>query len=547
MNVEIAIKILNVSSTFVTFSFQKPEVLESGSMKESNPPILGPIPPSVLPKPKIDIPALNGPDLSKINITELLSSIRQVTNKKSQSGGGGGNATIKPSIVPPSSTYEPPKPENTIKINYFNSEPEKKEIKDPRLRDPRMHSENKVAAAAARRNSDEKLGKSIYDSANFKVETQDSDLRFHSKYDSDERVMNLDSIVPFGDVDLRNLNQSQSEGQSTDGDFDMRKFGLPFKPIPVHSAATEIDASLNSHPPINYKVETILIPRPDFSSIKVNPTDPQVKRDPRLRRLFRINSSDSESKEEQPKKSGLPTDPRQRKQAIADTPKSPTELPFSPKQSEPLLGNQAILNTNLLLLAQFGLSAAAAGTNVFDPRIQQLLNKTPHELEMLRNQLSNIKTQSDFDILRNQLMGNENQEMIRPQGQGLLPTPMGASGMGILGPAPGFMMPGLTGMPDPSVMMGPMGPMPQNPMGFDPRFSAGGNDDDHLNEGGDMRHFNRGFRNDRRGRGNWRNNRDRNWDRDNRRHNKRDDRDRNRHNNRDRDDRRERKRSNTPE
>ncbi|KAK6617463.1 hypothetical protein RUM43_014472 [Polyplax serrata] len=493
-----------------------------------------------LPKPKIEIPALNGPGLSKINITELLSSIRQVTSKKTQ------EETIKPPVVPPLTSYEPPKVENLIKINYFNSEPPKREVKDPRLRDPRINPDTKLGITTTRRNSEEKpaLGKSIYDSANFKVETQDSDLRFQSKFDSDERIKNLESIVPFGDVDLRNLG---GQSEQSDGDFDMRKFGLPFKPVPVHSAATEIDASLNSHPPINYKVETILIPRPDFSSIKVNPTDPQVKRDPRLRRLFRINSSDSEPKEEQ-KKSGLPSDPRQRKQVVTDTPKSPTEVSFSPQQNDALLGNQALLNTNLLLLAQFGLSAAAAGTNVFDPRVQQLLNKSPQELEVLRNQLSSVKTQSDFDIFRNQLVNNDNPDILRPQGQGLLPTPMGPTGMGILGPAPGFMMPGLTGMPDPSVMMGPMGPMGQTPMGFDPRFGAGGggggNEDD-MNEG-EVRHFNRGFRNDRRGRGNWRGNRDRNWDRDNRRHNKRDERDRNRHN-RDRDDRRERKRSSTPD
>lgn len=449
--------------------------------------------------------------------------------------------TLKPSLVPPASSYEPPKIENPIKINYFNSEPEKKEVKDPRLRDPRINIEK---TATVQRPSEEKpsLGKSIYDSDNFKIENQDSDLRFQSKFDSDERIKPLDPVVPFGDVDLRNLG---GRSEHSDGDFDLRKFGLPFKPVPVHSAATEIDASLNSHPPISYKVETILIPRPDFSSIKVNPSDPQVKRDPRLRRLFRINSSDSEPKEDQQKKAGVPSDPRQRKAPVADTPKSPTETPFSPKQNEPLLANSNIINTNLLLLAQLGLSAAAAGTNVFDPRVQQLLNKTPQELEMLRSQLSSLKTNSEFDLFRNQLGNNENSEMIRPQSQGLLPTPVGTPGMGILGPAPGFMMPGIGGMPDPSMMMGPMGPMgPQNPLGFDPRFGSNSNDDD-MNDG-DVRHYNRGFRNERRGRGNWRGNRDRNWDRDNRRHNKRDDRDRNRHN-RDRDDRRERKRSKTPD
>lgn len=467
-----------------------------------------------------------------------------MTSKSSSSA-----SELKPAIVPPAASYEPPKVENPVKINFFNSEPEKKEIKDPRLRDPRTNSEAKHTTRRTSADDKTPYGKSIYDSANFKIETQDSDLRFQTKFDSDERVKNLDSIVPFGDVDLRTLGQSEQP----EGDFDLRKFGLPFKPVPIHSAATEIDASLNSHPPINYKVETILIPRPDFSSIKISPNDPQVKKDPRLRRLFRINSSDGDSKEEA-KKSGVPSDPRQRKHVIADTPKSPTESPFSPKQSE-MGNNPNMLSTNLLLLAQLGLSAAAAGTTVFDPRLQQVLNKNPQELDMLRNQLSNIKSQTDFDMFRNQLMNNENPEMIRPQGQGLLPTPIPTQGMGILGPAPPFMMPGM-GMPDPSVIMGPMGPMGQNPMGqnpmgpnpmgqnpmnFDPRFGGNQNDED-MNDT-DIRHFNRGFRGDRRGRGSWRGNRDRNWDRDGRRH-KREDRDRNRHN-RDRDDRR--KRSTTPD
>ncbi|KAL0277803.1 UNVERIFIED_CONTAM: hypothetical protein PYX00_004962 [Menopon gallinae] len=461
------------------------------------------------PKPKIEITALN--DLTKINITELLSSIRQVTNKSRQ--------------------------------NAMESPVEKKEIKDPRLRDPRINPELK--ASAIRRNSGESnkppAGKSIYDSANFKIETEDSDMRFETKYDSDERIKNLESIVPYGDIDLRTLGR-QNEQSSGDSDFDLRKFGLPFKPVPVHSAATEIDASINSHPPINYKVETILIPRPDFSSIKISPNDPQVKKDPRLRRLFRINSSENDQKEEL-KKSGAPTDPRQRKPVITDTPKSPTESPFSPKQSEQnVLGNnQNLLSANLLLLAQLGLSAAAG----LDPRVQ-LLNKTPQEMEMLRNQLSSLENQADFDFLRKQLVTNETLDMIRAPNPGLLPTPMPTPGMGLLGPAPGFMMPGM-GMPDPSVMMGPMGPMGPNPMGFEPRFNQNANEED-MNDNNDNsnRHFNRGFRGDRRGRGNWRGNRDRNWDRDNRRHTKRDDRDRNRHT-RGRDDRRERKRSNTPD
>jgi hypothetical protein len=73
----------------------------------------------------------------------------------------------------------------------------------------------------------------------------------------------------YGDTDLR----------GTGGDVDLRgMLGLPFKPVPMHTPATEIDASLTSHPPIPYKVVPIAIPRPDYSGLKLNTSDPQVRK-----------------------------------------------------------------------------------------------------------------------------------------------------------------------------------------------------------------------------------------------------------------------------
>lgn len=77
------------------------------------------------------------------------------------------------------------------------------------------------------------------------------------------------SSYSYGDTDLRGAG----------GDVDLRgMLGLPFKPVPMHTPATEIDASLTSHPPISYKVVLITIPRPDYSGLKLNTSDPQVRK-----------------------------------------------------------------------------------------------------------------------------------------------------------------------------------------------------------------------------------------------------------------------------
>lgn len=75
------------------------------------------------------------------------------------------------------------------------------------------------------------------------------------------------SSYNYGDTDLRGT-----------GDVDLRgMLGLPFKPVPMHTPATEIDASLTSHPPIPYKLVAITVPRPDYSGLKLNTSDPQVR------------------------------------------------------------------------------------------------------------------------------------------------------------------------------------------------------------------------------------------------------------------------------
>lgn len=59
-------------------------------------------------------------------------------------------------------------------------------------------------------------------------------------------------------------------------DTDLRHLNLPFKPIQNYIPATEIDASISSHPPIVYRVHVCDIPRPDYSGLKLSAVDAQV-------------------------------------------------------------------------------------------------------------------------------------------------------------------------------------------------------------------------------------------------------------------------------
>lgn len=109
------------------------------------------------------------------------------------------------------------------------------------------------------------------------------------------------SMPSFGDTDLR---------QSASGDIDLR-LGLAFKAIPNYTPASEIDGSINSHPPITFKVVPIDIPRPDYTDIRNSTAKSQALVDPRLRKVFRLSVEESTSDSEKEKSSkAAPTGPR---------------------------------------------------------------------------------------------------------------------------------------------------------------------------------------------------------------------------------------------
>lgn len=105
------------------------------------------------------------------------------------------------------------------------------------------------------------------------------------------------SMYTDRDKDMRlnflNLDSKIGEDGSSIGDVDLR---LPFKPIMTnYIPATEIDASITSHPPIIYKVQEVDIPKPNYKDIRRNTPRPERTKDPRLRRIFRMGAEDDES------------------------------------------------------------------------------------------------------------------------------------------------------------------------------------------------------------------------------------------------------------
>lgn len=85
-----------------------------------------------------------------------------------------------------------------------------------------------------------------------------------SNEDVDFRYLNANSIL-----NSASLFASSSQDSNPNNDIDFRT--LPFKPVPIHDAATEINASITAHPPMEYKLTPLpFIPRVNYTSIDVS-------------------------------------------------------------------------------------------------------------------------------------------------------------------------------------------------------------------------------------------------------------------------------------
>ncbi|XP_012268635.2 protein suppressor of sable [Athalia rosae] len=304
--------------------------------------------------------------------------------------------------------------------------------RDPRQRreDPKPNSPPPTSRSEGKKESKPlRIENSIYSSGIINLDpNMDTDLRTKSDQDHRRKDMDLRQrfTSDFGDTDLRIVTAN-----STRSDVDLRQMlSLPFKPAPSHVPCTEIDASISSHPPIPFKVYIVDIPRPYYTGLKLTRNDPQVKNDPRLRKIFRITEAD------------LADSPMSPPPVKPDTPKSPPQIRTDPRRKALENANQSSSNNNVPTLSL--------------PPQQQ----TPENPMAMNNQGMGMGMGGNVPIMGN--MGPMNMMGNMP-GNG----PMMGS-MPNMGP-----MPPMANIP-PMGNMGPNGShmVPPNQMNFDPRFNA---------------------------------------------------------------------------
>ena len=99
--------------------------------------------------------------------------------------------------------------------------------------------------------------------------------------EKEKRILNID-LSDLADLDIPTFTKQESPKQ----DEEENELGLPFKPHKVHSVAKEIDASIYSHSPLEYKLRLIVLSKPDYSDMIFKQHIPasKVQIDPRLRR-----------------------------------------------------------------------------------------------------------------------------------------------------------------------------------------------------------------------------------------------------------------------
>ncbi|KAM3965141.1 suppressor of sable [Aphomia sociella] len=169
---------------------------------------------------------------------------------------------------------------NTMKNNLHENKAENsiEQISSPKSRDPRSRRSPEKVQETNKVLNKKPQRVSIYEC----IDGEPTDGRRRTDVDLRQTEYKMST---FGDTDLR---------QSASGDIDFR-LGLPFKPINNYTPATEINGSINSHPPMVYKLVPIDIPRPDYTDIRDSTAKSQALVDPRLRKVFRLSVEESNS------------------------------------------------------------------------------------------------------------------------------------------------------------------------------------------------------------------------------------------------------------
>ena len=134
--------------------------------------------------------------------------------------------------------------------------------------------------------------------------------------EKEKRMLEVDLSI-FGDLELPDMSKDEDE-----------KPDLLFKSVP-NAVAKEIEASYNSHSPVEYKLRKLNLIKPDYSEILLKQHIPmsRIQQDPRLRRY-----STTKPKKESPGSS--PTTPKEdpRKKKSQTPPKHSTVSQNLPKK-----------------------------------------------------------------------------------------------------------------------------------------------------------------------------------------------------------------------
>ncbi|XP_044261091.1 protein suppressor of sable [Tribolium madens] len=156
-------------------------------------------------------------------------------------------------------------------------------------------------------------------------------------------------------------------------DVDLRNLHLPFKGMLNYTPAKEIDASVNSHPPMIWKVEIVDIPRPDYTGLKLNIQDAEKTGDPRLKKIFRLSTEEKDSPASPKASPKARIDPRLKK--IEEKQQDSSTLTYN--QQLNILQSSAFfqsLTSNQKLLLNQELAARSDQNGFHDPVLNSMLS-----------------------------------------------------------------------------------------------------------------------------------------------------------------------------
>lgn len=283
------------------------------------------------------------------------------------------------------------------------------------------------------------------------------------------------SIYEQGGLNMEDEDATETYKASSRPDVDLRTLGLPFKGMDSYTPATEIDASFRAHIPITWKVIEVDVPRPDYSGLKLSLDDAEKTGDPRLRKIFRLNTEERDTpmspKESPQRPTNIRIDPRLRKaEEVKTLNQTSDSMSMNYTQQLSTLQSSAFyqsLTSNQKVMLNQELASRSDQTGSHDPILNSILaslNLLPGigggtsgmtqghgtNFGVAANILQNISKMNAMSQMNPNIMNHNNNPIMNSMSQGVLQP-------GLLGAAPGI----------------PNMPQQEFPINFDPRNHNG--------------------------------------------------------------------------